>query len=186
MSHRIAFAVRSFLPLLVLAGIGTLSTAAWSQVTGRLGVEPLSSDSRFRARVGLQTSLTADSPQTAWTQQSGVVLGDYYFSRVRLGSSNVSGGFRATSGLLLNQRPSRPALSSVESSTEPWLAAPYLGLGWTGVSARGGWGLTADIGLAGRTSGSPGLRVTGAQGLDDLLRELRLTPMLHLGVSYAF
>lgn len=186
MNHRIAFAVRRFLPLVVLAGAGALPAAAWSQVSGQLGTEPLSGEPRFRARVGLQTRLLADSPQSAWTQQTGVVLGDYYFSRIRLGASNVSGGFRATSGLLLNQRPPRPTFSGLESAGEPWLAAPYLGVGWTGVSVRGGWGLTADIGLAGRSAGSPGLRVNGTQGLDDLLRELRLTPMLHLGVSYAF
>jgi len=63
---------------------------------------------------------------------------------------------------------------------------PYIGVGWSGSSARGGWGLSADFGFAGRSSGSGGLRISGHQSLDDLLRELRLSPMLQLGVSYAF
>jgi len=55
------------------------------------------------------------------------------------------------------------------------------------MSLRGGWGFTADVGLA---TGS-GLRTgrdaeLGAQGLDELLRELRLRPVLQVGASYAF
>ena len=46
-------------------------------------------------------------------------------------------------------------------------------------------GDAADFGFAARTPGS-GLRVNGTQALDDVLREFRLTPVLHLGVSYAF
>lgn len=162
---------------------------------------------RLQARVGIHTGQTLDgSGSPAWQQQAGVVLGDYYFSRTRLGSSDVSSGFRATSGLLVGQRSlalGTPALAGGqaftlttlrqhrwagamgESLSEPWSTVPYLGVGWTGVSVRGGWGLTADLGLAGRPANG-GLRVGNTTALDDLLRELRLTPVLHIGVSYAF
>lgn len=161
---------------------------------------------RLQARVGLNTGLSLDGTGTSWQQQAGVVLGDYYFSRARLGSSDVSGGFRATSGLLLGQRSlamGTPALATGqgftltmvrqprwasavgESVSEHWSAVPYLGVGWSGMSARGGWGLSADLGVAARAT-TGGLRVGNTMALDDLLREWRLTPMLHVGVSYAF
>lgn len=161
---------------------------------------------RLQARVGINTSSSLDGIGTAWQQQAGVVLGDYYFSRARLGSGDVSGGFRATSGLLLGQRSlalGTPVLASGkeltltmvrqprwasavgESVSEPWTAVPYFGVGWSGMSLRGGWGLSADFGIAARGANG-GLRVGNAMALDDLLREWRLTPMVHVGVSYAF
>ena len=137
-----------------------------------------------------------------------MLLGDYYFSRTRLGAGQVSSGFRATSGVLLGQRSlalGTPALGASaqtvsftvvrqprwamgvsESAAEPWAAAPYIGVGWTGTSVRGGWGVSADLGFVGRSSGSGGLRVNGSQAVDDLLRELRISPMVQVGVSYAF
>jgi hypothetical protein len=163
---------------------------------------------RLQARVGINTSTAlSDGGSASWQQQAGVLLGDYYFSRARLGQGQVSSGFRATSGVLLGQRSlalGTPALSGtqtmaltqlrqprsvlpgIESSSEPWAAVPYVGIGWSGVSVRGGWGVAADLGIAGRSSGSGGLRVSGNQSLDDLLRELRISPMVQLGVSYAF
>lgn len=164
---------------------------------------------RLQARVGVNTSsiAVADGHSVSWQQQAGVLLGDYYFSRARLGEGQVSSGFRATSGVLLGQRSlalSTPALAQgstvglttlrqprlampgLEVAAEPWAAVPYVGVGWSGLSAKGGWGVSADFGFAGRSYGSGGLRVNGSQSLDDLLRELRLTPMVQIGVSYAF
>jgi hypothetical protein len=157
---------------------------------------------RVQARVGLNSVQGNDGQVASWQQQAGVVLGDYYFSRTRLGSSDVSSGFRATSGVWMGPRSmalGTPALSggqilamtaltrqarALEPAAESWSAVPYLGLGWSGASVRGGWGVTADFGFAARPA--TGLRPGATQGLDDLLRELRLTPVLHLGVSYAF
>jgi hypothetical protein len=163
---------------------------------------------RLQARIGINASLSPDAGNPAWQQQAGVVLGDYYFSDARFGWRGVSGGFRATSGLLLGQRSlmlGTPALASGqglnltvqrqhrlagasgEAMSEGWSAVPYVGVGWSGMSLRSGWGLSADLGLAGRSSAG-GLRVnhSAGQALDDVLREWRLTPVLHLGVSYAF
>jgi hypothetical protein len=163
---------------------------------------------RLQARLGVNTSTSpADGGSASWHQQAGVLLGDYYFSRARLGQGQVSSGFRATSGMLLGQRalalgtPAMPssqgmavtqlrqprgALPGIESASEPWAAVPYIGIGWSGVSVRGGWGVSADLGLAGRSGSNGGLRVSGNQSLDDLLRELRISPMVQVGVSYAF
>lgn len=190
-------------------GIGALIAVAATSAAAQGGLS-IDDQARFgprlQARVGINTGLSLDGAGTSWQQQAGVVLGDYYFSRTRLGTGDVSGGFRATSGLLLGQRSlalGTPALANGqgfaltmvrqprwasavgESVSEHWSAVPYLGVGWSGMSARGGWGLSADLGVAARAS-TGGLRVGNAMALDDLLREWRLTPMVHVGVSYAF
>ena len=182
--------------------------AVWAQGQGLTFDERAAFGPRLQARVGLNTSAApADGGSAAWQQQAGVLLGDYYFSQTRLGRGQVSSGFRATSGVLLGQRSlalgtpalagpqstavtqlrqPRIALPGIESAAEPWAAAPYIGIGWSGASLRGGWGVSADVGVAGRSSGSGGLRVSAIQSLDDLLRELRISPMVQLGISYAF
>lgn len=198
--------LRRFLTCGSLAALGLAALPAAAQSAGlTLDANSLLGP-RLQARAGVNASQSFDGSNAAWQQQAGVLLGDYYFSRTRLGSGDVSSGFRATSGLLLGQRSlamGTPALAGGqaftltllkqqrwagamgESLSEPWSTVPYLGVGWTGVSARGGWGLTADFGVAGRPANG-GLRVGNTTALDDLLRELRLTPVLHFGVSYAF
>jgi hypothetical protein len=94
-------------------------------------------------------------------------------------------GQSAAVGLTTRRQP-RVALPGLEVAAEPWAAVPYVGVGWSGGSVRGGWGVSADFGFAGRSYGSGGLRLSGHQSLDDLLREFRLTPMVQVGVSYAF
>ena len=161
--------------LLLCSAVSTLA-----QDSG-LRVDTSSSASRIQGRIGLgnQTS--------NWSGKAGIVLGDYYFDRTRLGTGEVSSGFRATSGLLLGQRVSvLGSPGTVQNSiNDVWSAMPYVGIGWTSLSVRKGWGLTADLGLVARTS-SGGLRLGNAQTLDDLLRELRLNPLIQVGVSYAF
>jgi hypothetical protein len=182
--------------------------AVWAQGQGLTFDEQARFGPRLQTRIGINTSTAlTDGGSASWQQQAGVLLGDYYFSRARLGQGQVSSGFRATGGVLLGQRslalgtPAMPggqgvavtqlrqprgALPGIESASEPWAAVPYIGIGWSGVSVRGGWGVSADLGIAGRSNGSGGLRVSGNQSLDDLLRELRISPMVQLGVSYAF
>ncbi|MES2959198.1 MAG: hypothetical protein V4792_13495 [Pseudomonadota bacterium] len=164
---------------------------------------------RWQARLGLSTAGSAIDTDTRWQVNAGQLLGDYYWSGLRPAGVGRSGGFRATSGLLLGQRSlalGTPALSSAqgmgltlsrstrgmgsfgEGPGEPWAAVPYVGIGYSGVSLRGGWGFTADVGLAGTAGGLRARRegALGVQGVDDLLRELRLTPVLQFGASYAF
>ena len=183
--------------LLLLAG------SAWAD--GGLTVNPEQTPwPRWQARVGLATtgSLHADLGLGSGQLQGGRLLGDYYFvNSPSFGMAGISGGFRATSGLLLSPRgPSLsmatvPALggsllsvsqaSNADLQGDPSRTVPYLGFGYTGLSAKGGWGVTADVGVMALNPGS-GLRLGRGQSLDDVVRDMRLTPVLQLGVSYSF
>jgi hypothetical protein len=183
------------------------------------GLVPSSKESvwpRWQGRLSLATAaplLRADpmnadgnGPRLAGAS----VLGDYYFTRSlpRLGDS---GGFRATSGMLLGARTSSmlstaPGLGgrpftvdrrsvgglqlagAPDAPTDSGSAVPYVGLGYTGLASRGGWGFSADLGVMALNPGSVKLgRVFGGgQNLDDALRELRLSPLVQVGVSYSF
>ena len=160
---------------------------------------------RWQARFGLATSASVLEAGNRWQLTSGQLLGDYYWSGLRPVGVGRSGGFRATSGLLLGQRAlalGTPALASTQGvgltlsrrtklalsaaeAQDAWSAAPYVGIGYSDISLRGGWGFTADLGLAG-TNGGLRARRDSTQGVDELLRELRLTPVLQFGASYAF
>lgn len=183
--------------LLLLAG------SAWAD--GGLTINPEQTPwPRWQARVGLATtgSLHADLGLGSGQLQGGRLLGDYYFvNSPSFGMAGISGGFRATSGLLLSPRgPSLsmatvPALggsllsvsqaSNTDLQGDPSRTVPYLGFGYTGLSAKGGWGVTADVGVMALNPGS-GLRLGRGQSLDDVVRDMRLTPVLQLGVSYSF
>jgi hypothetical protein len=136
---------------------------------------------------------------------SASLMGDYYFSRALF---TEAGGFRATSGLIFGPRSAllstgQPglgagrafsigsrslALSAAASGSDPSLndtaTVPYLGFGYTGLSVRNGWSVSADLGLVGQNPG--GLRAARNPTLDDAVREMRLAPLLQLGASYAF
>jgi hypothetical protein len=164
-----------------------------------------------RLSVGTPAGLRADWLRTepANVAVSGAsLLGDFYFMR-SLRSSGDGGGFRATSGLFMGSRSSsllsstptlrsfnieRRNLGSLGSSGSQDNAAdtgavPYLGVGYTGLSSKGGWGFSADVGLMALSPGSAvklGRVFSGNQSLDDALREMRLSPIVQVGVSYSF
>lgn len=138
--------------------------------------------------------------------RSGALLGDYYVARPRLGDA---GGLRLTSGVVVGQRGSlfgpgspasldqsiaatvayslAPVPAGSEMGAETTLTWPYLGVGYSGSSLRGGWGFSADLGLAAQNPGAIRLgRAFASQPLDDVVRDLRLTPVVQLGVSYRF
>lgn len=160
---------------------------------------------RWQARFGLATTSVIDSGNR-WQLSAGQLLGDYYWSGLRPAGVGRSGGFRATSGLLLGQRSlalGTPTLTSPQGvgltlsrslrlatgpGDTPNEAVPYVGIGYSGISLRGGWGFTADVGLAGSAGGLRARRdsALGSQNADELLRELRLTPVLQFSASYAF
>lgn len=116
------------------------------------------------------------------------LMGDYYLSRPWMGTS---GGWRATSGVLLGARSSvwsspssldrRSAGESSETGTQP-----YLGLGYTGWSSKGSWGLSADVGLMGVPRSAARFGRSGPTSLDDTVRDLRFAPLVQLGLSYSF
>lgn len=163
---------------------------------------------RWQARFGLATQASAIDASARWQLSAGQLLGDFYWSGLRPTGIGRSSGFRATSGLLLGRyalalslptpsssqgigitlsRSLRASSGLGEGLNEPWSAVPYLGVGYSGISLRGGWGFTADVGLAGTSGGLRTRREAGlGAGAEDLLRELRLTPVLQFGASYAF
>lgn len=128
------------------------------------------------------------------------VMGDYLFARslAEDGRANV---LRATSGLVLGARPtlwagqpggqagflSSERLPSIDPRAESG-ALPYIGVGYSGLGGRSGWSFSADFGLMALGAGNAVRlgRSGNYQGVDDLVRELRLTPVLQIGASYAF
>jgi hypothetical protein len=154
-------------------------------------------------------SLGVESPSSRIATAS--LMGDYYFSR-SLVSAIPLGGFRATSGLIFGTRSvlstGQPAsLSAVSTlsvgsrllgqSPIPYLAEtssdsatlPYVGVGYTGLTPRSGWSFSADLGLVAQSPGNAvrlGRVFGGGQSLDDVVRDMRLAPLLQLGVSYSF
>ena len=127
---------------------------------------------------------------------SARLMGDYYFSR-SLAAGGVASGFRATSGLIVGPRNAlwmvRPYDMSSRltgfDATLDTATQPYVGIGYSGISLRGGWSVSADLGLLALAPGNAvklGRVLGGTQGVDELLRDLRLSPVLQLGVSYSF
>jgi hypothetical protein len=195
---------------LVLLGSGPAALAeeadglAMPKLQGRIrlgmGVEPGGVDA-------------AGYRSTAPAKLSGAsVLGDYYFDRASSPTGDAS-GFRATTGVFLGSRlglwggvtPSvlssnlfsveRHSFSllappqAVEGASQDSANVPYVGLGYSGGSLKNGWGFSADLGLMALNPGNAarlGRALAGSQNLDDALRELRLSPILQIGVSYQF
>lgn len=160
---------KTFTSLLLLAT--TLGTAQ---------AEGLTPAAHLAATWGLRLSLpTVDLQRSVFdaprTLVAARLYSDYYLGAPRLGDT---GGARLTSGLLLGGR-SRPLAAEAPEALQAW---PYVGVGYTGASARHGWGFNADLGLAAQNPGA--LRL--GQRLDDAVRELRLQPLLQVEVSYRF
>jgi hypothetical protein len=165
----------------------------WPRWQGRVAVGTVTPIWRY---LGWGAEASGNAPRV----DSLSVLGDYYFA-----PAGRSGGFRATSGLIIGTPSHRslgslgaPAYSPVAPAAtrlsgdqleRERAALPYLGLGYSRMSGRAGWGFSADIGLIARQPGSAvrlGRVLGGSQPLDELLREMRLSPLVNLGVSYSF
>jgi hypothetical protein len=168
---------------------------------------------RWQARVQLNADAVVTTSLTDQIQsfsaprtRSAALFGDYYLAHPWVGEA---GGLRLTSGLLVGQRGAllgpggaaqlmsnlaatvsrvpANALGGPDNLSEPNLTWPYLGIGYSGSSLRGGWGFSADVGLAAQNPAALRLgRMAGSAGLDDWVRDMRLTPLLQLGVSYKF
>ncbi|MBL8286705.1 MAG: hypothetical protein JNL85_01865 [Rubrivivax sp.] len=133
--------------------------------------------------------------------QGGALLGDFVFATPSFGN------FRATSGVMLGNPGGAPVLSAAPSArlavtvldngaagfgygaAEGLSTLPYLGLGYSSPALWRGLSLNADLGLvAGRPSGLAGVgrAIFGNQPMDSAVRDLRLAPVLQLGVRYSF
>ena len=160
---------------------------------------------QWQARVSLQTaslsplnlSRQLDFGNAQRGLLGGAILGDYYFARPSFGNFRASGGLMVGAqgglpasnafsgqrlGLSLNSGMRSPMPLGTDTSGSHNETMPYLGLGYSGAPWRNGLAISADLGLVAGRVGA----LLGNQGLDGSLRELRLSPVLQLGVRYAF
>lgn len=160
---------------------------------------------QWQARVTVYSSTVSPLNPWRWQDgsnspragQGGALLGDYYFAQPSFGNFRASGGlmFGAMGGAPLWQGTASPRLGlSVQSATavpgaEAPGTVPYLGLGFTTAAWRNTLSLSADLGwVAAQPSaiGGVGRAIFGNQGWETALRDIRLAPVLQLGVRYAF
>lgn len=175
-----------------------IGPSAWSRFDARLITSPAP---RWRAEL---------APLERPGLKVRSLLGDVYFGAAQSGlDRQPAGGFRATSGLVfgsspavasssvggLSSAPRRPAggwASAVAGAGDPaaeTLTVPYLGVGYSNAWPKSGWRISADVGVLSYNPGSAsgiGRVLGGSQSLDDLVRDMRLAPLLQLGVSYSF
>ena len=190
-----------FAPLTLTMSLCLLLSSGHAQALDAYGLQP--DTSRWQARVQL-SSLDGKGSRLL----SANLLGDYYLTGSGLGG--FAGGLRATGGMLMGaasysqssaglalNRDFRQRLAVGQRSVSLILpdsgvgdtGAPmsYLGIGYSGQSLRGGWGFSADLGLVSRLSvGGLRLGLSRNTGAEELLRDLRLKPVLQLGLSYSY
>ncbi|MFO1339721.1 MAG: hypothetical protein U1F53_16100 [Burkholderiaceae bacterium] len=182
-------------------GVAAASTAGEGL---KISAEP-DAWSPWQARLAIATSsnLPLWSSLGAGAQPSSALLaGDRYLGWGRLGDG---GGVRATGALLLGSSAlSLAAPSGVGHGEMLWRgiggsigpndqdaagAMPYLGLGYSAWWARAGVGVSADLGLAAQRPGQAvrfGRAFSGAEGFDEVLKAMQISPMLQVNLSYAF
>ena len=162
---------------------------------------------QWQARISLQSTTASplsvarllDSAGAPRVWQGGSVLGDYYFANPGYGS------FRASGGLMTGLQGGAPLLSanagprlgmavqgngnaSAGAADSPG-TVPYFGFGFSGGAWSNTLSVTADLGLVADRPGAAagmGRVLFGNQGFENTLREMRLSPVLQLGVRYAF
>lgn len=187
-------------------GNGLAADAArvpWAALHGRIDYTTSaawSGDFSFGNGSGLKTSAVS-------------LMGDLYFGTSTVGDKVQSGGFRATSGLVVGARNNlwgtpgaapasgllsvnrrlfgqSPAVSlNAADASADSATLPYIGVGYSSLASRGGWSFSADLGLVSLNPGNAvrlGRVFVGGQGLDDVVHDMHLSPVLQLGVSYSF
>lgn len=199
-----------------LAAAALLTLAPFASAQGLAASDDAWPRWQARAAIGLSADTTAAGALRMGASappgrvHSMALYGDYYFSLPSLGASTALGGFRATSGLIVGPaalalgpsaiaagrgrawalgRTDVPSAWSTDGGDTPSGATPYVGLGYTRLSRNGGWGFSADVGLVAQNpSGAwrAGRSLFAPQNLDDAVRNLRLTPLVHVDVRYAF
>jgi len=192
--------------VLSLGLIGTVSVAGAAQGLSQPAADMLWP--QWQARVTLMTS-GASTLATAPLAEGraaprglsvGALLGDYVFARPAFGSFRASGGLMSghlgglplattLAGGRFDVSVQRSTTSAGQPGTEAPAALPYFGVGFSGAAGLVGLSLTADVGLvAERPEAAVGLgrALFGNQGMERSLRELRLAPVMQLGVRYTF
>lgn len=195
--------------LTAMAALAVLAGPAHAADGDRLTLNPDQLPwARWQGRLSLGTTTdnTARPGLEAKRLSAASLMGDYYFGRSLAGPGSA-GGFRATSGLIFGPRAlltstgqpglsaghsfsigsrlfGQTALPSANDTAGDNATLPYVGVGYTGLSGAGGWSFSADLGLLAQTPA--GLKLVRGQNLDDAVREMRLAPLVQVGVSYAF
>lgn len=205
-----AVSALSFAPLAASAGGEGLSTDAdrvpWARFQGRIA---------YAAAAPITTTPAVPGDGTGLQVQGLSLMGDVYFGGSPDGTAKSSaGGFRATSGVIVGTRSSLWGMSAMApasgllnvdrrlfgaskpnlgSATDPAHEAsgtlPYVGIGYSSLAPRSGWSFSADLGLLSLAPANAvrlGRVFGGGQNLDDVVRDMRLTPVLQLGASYSF
>ncbi|MBX3604175.1 MAG: hypothetical protein KF788_02830 [Piscinibacter sp.] len=187
--------------------VATPWAGAWAQNEGLLAHADNLPWPRWQARLAVSGGTPLWRSELYGTDTYGLksgslgLMSDYFFARSASSDGSAS-GFRATGGLVVGQRTSlwmvSPAVSASPAfSLERRLGTdaadsstlPYLGVGYSGLSGRNGWNFSADFGLVavpGRNGVRFGRAFSSVQGAEDLARDLRLSPVLQVGVSYSF
>jgi hypothetical protein len=200
--------------LLALLGTTTFASGAASAGDGLVVPDGRDLWPQWQARITVSTNTLAPVSLAGvldnvlrGAPQLGALVGDFYFDAPGLRLPSSLGGLRATGGLMAGSRGLSWGMASVlrpashsglswggglstptgESRPDP---LPYVGLGYTGMSLKGGWGVSADLGLVADYGGAASFRTArspfGVQGMDNMVRDLRLSPVLQVGISYAF
>jgi len=165
----------------------------------------------FQSRIGSAPGAPGWRSELAPLERTGLqigsvgLLGDVYFGASRAVPGTPVTGFRATSGVLIGARspllgqtgsadrrlfgagaplPVSPLEPALDNST-----VPYLGIGYNNLWGKSGWSFSADLGVVSQSPANVvrfGRVFGGSQGLDDVVRDMRLAPVVQLGVSYSF
>ena len=162
---------------------------------------------RWQARVQLSSADGASdaAPHLGGSRiLSANLLGDYYLTKS--GVSGVSGGLRATGGLLLGPLSMAQSSGGLALGNGPVSAGrrslvvsgldaysleantnlSYVGIGYTGRVHNSGFAFSADLGLMSGSYGGLRLGRSSAQGFEDAMRDLRFKPLLQLGLAYNY
>ncbi len=135
------------------------------------------------------------------------LMKDYYLTGPLIGNG-LEGGMHTTGGLIVSpgsrsvgtggsgltmlERHSAGRGAGMLNGDMPADASatvPYVGIGYVGESVRGRWSFSADVGLMSLAAGNVvkfGGVFNGSQSFDGVTRELRLAPVMQMGLSYSF
>lgn len=204
----LALCVASFAPLAAWAEGDGLTTDAervpWARFQGRLS---------YAATTPVVRNGSTSVDGTGLRVSGLSLMGDVYFGAASGRDKTAAGGFRATSGVLVGPRgtlwgtptltptsgllnvdrrlfgSSAGSLAYASDPNNDSGTVPYIGIGYSSPAARSGWSFSADLGMVSLSPGNVvrlGRVFGGGQSLDDVVRDMRLTPVLQLGASYSF
>lgn len=173
--------------------VAPAADALWPQWQARIAVQTVSLSPLTGTRL-------FDAAASQRGVQGGALVGDYYFAAPSFGSFRASGGLMVGSqgGIPMASVAAGPRLGLAVSHANALFNAPggeglgtvpYLGVGFTGAAWRSSLEITADFGMVAEHPGAAagvGRALFGSQAMDSALRELRLSPVLQLGVRYTF